>query len=184
MSLDALSQLDGDQYRKTPIVAQYPPNLRRFYAPVDDVAKVLRTVISSATQSLCIAMFGYADPDLDRIIRTKLESEHIFVQITLDSTQAAGKGETAILAKWQNDGIGNSIAIGQSEKHAIQHMKLCIVDGIDVIDGSTNWSASGENRQANQLTVTRDAVVAAEARVRLDILHDAILKQMAAKTKG
>ena len=111
----------------------------------------------------------------------KLLAEQIFVQLSLDSTQAAGKAEAAILASWHNDKIGNSIAIGHSEKNAIMHLKMVIIDGLDVITGSTNWSTGGESRQDNQLTVIRNPLVAAEARSRVDIIHDDMLKQMAAK---
>ena len=77
--------------------------------------------------------------------------------------------------------MGNSIAIGTSAKHAISHLKLLIVDGVYLVTGSTNWSASGEGLQDNECTIGNNAVRAAAARTVLDINHDFMLKQMAAK---
>jgi phosphatidylserine/phosphatidylglycerophosphate/cardiolipin synthase-like enzyme len=178
MALTSLSQLD--KYKATPFVPGYPDAARTFYSPVDAVHDALKDLLASADKSLVISMYGYDDDELDQIVRSKLESNTIFVQLSLDKSQAAGQHEAAILKNWQNDGIGNSIAIGRSEKKAIMHMKLVIVDGLDVITGSTNWSSSGEGDQDNQLTVIRDSLVAAEARARVDIIHDDMLKQMAA----
>ena len=126
-------------------------------------------------------MYGYDDDELNEIILAKLADEHVYVQMSLDKSQAAGVHERDLLAKWENTKTGNSIAIGHSTKGAISHMKIVIVDGVYTVRGSTNWSLAGEQRQDNELTVHRNAVVAAETRAELDRNHDAMLKQMAAQ---
>jgi phosphatidylserine/phosphatidylglycerophosphate/cardiolipin synthase-like enzyme len=163
-------------------IAHYPPNVKAFYSPDDDIHGLLQSVLASAEQSIVINMFGYDDTDLDDIIKSKLTTEHIYVQMSLDRGQSkSGKTERQILAAWKNEYFGNSIAIGTSSKHAISHLKMVIVDGIYTVKGSTNWSLGGEQKQDNELTICNSAVVAAEARAVLDRNHDFMLKQMAAE---
>lgn len=168
-----------DHHKLDPFPPGYPPGVRTFYSPVDDVHGALMDVVSSAAKSIVVAMYGFDDGDLATVIRSYLDEPHVFTQVSLDATQAAGVHEQALLAKANFP--ANSIAYGQSEKHAIMHMKLVIIDGLDVVTGSTNWSASGETKQDNQLTIIRDPLVAAEARARVDIVHTSMLQQMAAK---
>src|SRR3981081_2523528 len=97
----------------------------------------------------------------------------------LSRGSARGLNEKQILAKWSNNSFGNSIAIGTSSVHnAISHLKIVIVDGVYTVKGSTNWSLSGEQQQDNELTLSRNAVIAAETRAILDLNHDFMLKQM------
>ena len=126
-------------------------------------------------------MFGYDDAELDQLIRTKLTDENVYVQMSLDRSQSrSSKTEEQILKAWSNDAFGNSIAIGTSAvKNAISHLKIVIVDGVYTVRGSTNWSLSGETEQDNELTLSRNAVIAAETRAVLDLNHDWMLKQMA-----
>jgi phosphatidylserine/phosphatidylglycerophosphate/cardiolipin synthase-like enzyme len=158
----------------------YPADVRTFYSPVDRVHEVLVSLLSSTQKSIVLNMFGYDDDDLNDIILAKLEDERVYVQMSLDKSQAGGKHERELLAKWKNDRIGNSIAIGRSSKGAISHMKIVIVDGIYTVRGSTNWSLGGEQDQDNELTIHNNAVIAAETRAELDRNHDEMLKQMAA----
>jgi phosphatidylserine/phosphatidylglycerophosphate/cardiolipin synthase-like enzyme len=157
----------------------YPPDVRTFYSPVDEVHLVLRALLASTQKSIVINMYGYDDADLNDIILEKLKDGQVFVQMSLDKTQAANKQEKGLLDEWQHDLIGNSIAIGHSTKGAISHMKILIVDGIYTVRGSTNWSLGGEEDQDNELTIHNNAVLAAETRAELDRNHDAMLKQMA-----
>lgn len=172
---------DLDTYRTRPLPAGYPGNVRQFWAPDDDVHAVLKAVISSCRRSLVLAMYGYDDDELAGLVAHLLDDPGVFCQITLDSSQAGGVHERALLAKYKHEMQGNSVAIGRSERGAIMHRKVCIVDGVWFIGGSTNWSISGEEKQDNQLDVIQDAVVCAEARTVLDIEHDSALQQMAAR---
>ena len=155
--------------------------MRTFYSPHDDVRQVLQTVVSSVSRSIVVAMYGFDDDILAAMLDSALKNPAIYVQITLDASQASGVHEKQLLAKYTNEMTGNSVAIGHSERGAIMHRKMVIVDGLWRISGSTNWSISGETLQDNELTIIRDAVVCAEARPILDIEHDSALKQMAAR---
>ena len=157
----------------------YPDDERTFFAPRDKVHELLAALLSSAQHSIVVNMFGYDDDELNSIIQTKLNDQNIFVQMSLDRSQSSGVHEKKILASWNNDAFGNSIAIGTSSVHnAISHLKIVIVDGVYTVKGSTNWSLSGERQQDNELTLSRNAVIAAETRAILDLNHDFMLKQM------
>jgi phosphatidylserine/phosphatidylglycerophosphate/cardiolipin synthase-like enzyme len=157
----------------------YPDDQRTFFSPRDDIHGMLVALLGSAQHSIVVNMFGYDDDELNNIIQSKLADEHVYVQMSLDRTQAAGVQEKKILASWNNNAFGNSIAIGTSSVHnAISHLKIVIVDGVYTVKGSTNWSLSGEEQQDNELSLSRNAVVAAETRAILDLNHDFMLKQM------
>jgi phosphatidylserine/phosphatidylglycerophosphate/cardiolipin synthase-like enzyme len=157
----------------------YPDDQRTFFAPRDNIHGLLAALLGSAQHSIVVNMFGYDDDELNKIIQSKLADENVYVQMSLDRSQASGAHEKQILASWNNNAFGNSIAIGTSSVHnAISHLKIVIVDGVYTVKGSTNWSLSGEQQQDNELSLSRNAVVAAETRAILDLNHDFMLKQM------
>lgn len=177
MALADLTALS--QYKTGGFPAGYPSGYRAFYSPVDRVHEVMRDVVASAQHSVIICMYGFDDDELADIIHAKLADPSIVVQLTLDSSQAAGKHERLILEREQYP--ASSVAIGRSERGAIVHLKLIVVDGEIVISGSTNLSGSGEGLQDNICEVIQDPFVAAEARSRIDAIHQHILQAAARK---
>ena len=153
------------------------------YSPIDDVHGALVDLLKGAQHSVVVAVYGFDDDELAEILRGHLATPNVYVQITLDRSQAGGVHEKALLAKFRHEDMGNSIAIGTSEKSAIMHRKMAIVDGIWLIAGSTNWSDSGETKQDNELTIHRSPELCARARTVLDIEHDHALEQMKARAK-
>ena len=157
---------------------QYPSNIARFFAPDDDVKGALLTIVKSARVSIAVSMYGYDLAELDELLRDAWQKEGLPVQICLDKTQAAGTHEKELLAAWPTDQFGNRIVIGQSRKHAINHLKLFVIDGIYTIGGSTNLSDSGLEKQNNEMIIIRDPVYAAESRAKIDLCHSEMESQM------
>jgi hypothetical protein len=172
-----------DTYRRDPIAHGYPENLHHLFAPIDQVHAALVALCQSASVSIAAAMYGWDDDEIDQLFRDKLDTQGLPVTLALDKTQAAGKHEKQILTQWKPEQIGNSLVIGRSSKGAISHDKMIVIDGLVTVCGSTNLSDSGESKQNNEAVIVWDAVFAAEARARIDIIHNEMLTQMQAARK-
>src|SRR4051794_35239784 len=167
MSLDDLAAIPFEQLGKFKQAQSFPHGYSRetltFYAPRDTgVHQVLLWTLLQAKSSVAINMYGFDDPQMVALIRHHAKNPSMVVTLSLDSSEAGGKLESELLKLLKNDLPGNSIAIGRSEKHAISHDKLMVIDGLYLITGSTNWSFGGEAEQDNQLTLTRDPIACAE----------------------
>lgn len=120
-----------------------------FFVGRDDVHDILKHVLSRASVSLHLNMFGYDDDELNEILMAKAKDPSILMTITLDKSQAGGQHEAALL-KADQDSPGGLIAFnthfvtGQSATRQISHTKGFVADGKVGGEGSTNWSGSGE----------------------------------------
>lgn len=180
MALASLVTLT-EHFVKRPQLGTPADGLVTLYSPDDDIHGALVALVRSVSNSLVLAMYGFDDDELNAEILKALADDAVYVSLSLDSTQAAGKHESALLDLGLRE--SNSVAFGQSEAHAIMHLKMFVIDGLDVGTGSVNFSDNGERRQDNQLTVIRHAGEAARARQKLDRVHESMLTQMAAKAK-
>ena len=175
---------DLDQYKATPVDAGYPTTRRTFYSPEDDVHGALVHILQSCTKSCVLSMYGWTDVELAGLVDHLLDNHAVYCQITLDSSQYSGKTEHAALELFKDNLDSNVIGIGRSERGEIIHRKMLIIDGVWTITGSTNWSLNGETKQDNEMTVTNDPSVAAEARRILDLSHAKALTDMHRKMKA
>jgi hypothetical protein len=168
-------------------------DFRVFYVGRDDVHGVLKYLLSRCSRSLKLNMFGYDDDELNAIIAGLVDNEHVYVQGTLDRSQAGGSHEKKILETW-DPAVRASFAVGQSATHQISHTKGGVIDGVVAWEGSANWSASGEGTiiaadgsnvarkaQNNTLAVYVNPVEIQKFSVELDEEHAVALHQQEAR---
>jgi hypothetical protein len=147
-SLQTFTLPDLAQYTKE---AAYSTNASKdvhlFYVGRDDVHDILKYILSRVTISLYLNMFGFDDSELNNILMQKALNPAVTMLITLDSSQASGVHEKALLAADQAYNLAaynTHFVIGQSATHQITHTKGFVADGRVAAEGSTNWSSSGE----------------------------------------
>ncbi len=102
----------------------YPDDERTFFAPRDNVHGLLVALLGTAQHSIVVNMFGYDDDELNTIIqpvKTSWPTSEVYdLQDEPGPRQPGNLGRArkeAILAKWNNNAFGNSIAIGTSSVH-------------------------------------------------------------------
>jgi len=164
----------------------------------DDVHDIFKYLLSRASVSIIFNMYGFDDDELNQIAMAKILDPNVYVQITLDESQAGGRHEKALLdADRAQDlkAFQSHVAIGQSATHSISHTKAGVLDGLATFVGSTNWSRDGEGTfilkgqpggpgykaQNNTLDVILDREIAARFTARLNDEHNTAQKQMAAR---
>lgn len=161
----------------TPFPPGWNPNEYVFFSPRDTgVHDVILSMVRSANHSVLANHYGFDDDEISAALLEKVADPNIAFFLNLDATQAAGAHERALLAQWEQH-IGTSVAVGHSIRGAISHLKVTVIDGLYVVSGSTNLSLSGEQKQDNELRVSRDPYMAARYSAVIMLNHAAMLTQ-------
>lgn len=169
-------------YKATSFPPDYPSVVKHLFAPVDRVHEAFVALCScSDLSSLDASMYGWDDDTIDELFRSALLQEHLPVTLCLDSSQAAGIHEKQIVAKWPAGELGNDVVIGRSEKGAINHDKLIVINRVLTICGSTNLSEGGEGKQNNEAAIVYDRAFAGEVVNRIQTIKGQMRMQMEAK---
>lgn len=162
------------------------PDMRGFAVGWDDVHGILLHLLTRATVSLKMNMYGFDDPAVNDAVMALVQNPQVMVQVSLDKSQAGGTAERPLLtgdvAK-DPKAFAAHFAIGTSATHQILHTKGGILDNVVAWEGSTNLSGSGEGigiglhgkpnvtgfkAQANTLTVYTNPREIAKFAARLD----------------
>ena len=147
-TLQTFDLIELQQYtRETTYATTASKDFHLFYVGRDNVHEILKYVLSRASVSLYLNMFGFDDEELNDILMQQALDPSITMMITLDKSQAGGVHEKKILdSDIARDPIkfNTYFVVGESASHQISHTKGFVADGKVGGEGSTNWSLSGE----------------------------------------
>src|ERR1700756_4370295 len=97
-SLQAFNLLDFAQFTKEKAYsATASKDFHLFYVGRDDVHDILKYVLSRASVSLYMNMFGFDDEELNEILMQQALDPSITMMITLDKSQAGGVHEKKLI---------------------------------------------------------------------------------------
>lgn len=171
-----------NQFKTGGFPANYPTNIKHYFSPIDNIHGLVLDLIGSVTSSLYVSFFGFDDQEICDLIVEKCKDSKIDCQISLDKTQAAGKGEVNLVKELQATPNTN-VVVGTSINGLINHVKMIVVDKQFLICGSTNFSKGGEgdgsglHGQNNEMVVINDSVVAQEAIDVIKLEHQTMINR-------
>ena len=108
-------------------------------------------IINNAKSQVLVQAYGFTDLDIVNAL-IKAVKRKVEVSVILDKSQENGKALSLLLLY--------NIPCFIDHKVAIAHNKIIIVDREIVIGGSYNYTKSAAHRNAENVTIIRDAKVA------------------------
>jgi len=143
-----------------------------YYSPGDDIKSVLDALPNQAQRSLAIEIYGLTDLVLAANV-IAASNRGVKVRVMNDRSQSAGPADRKVLQMLVDAGSVNGnieAKVVESERGAIDHLKLIVVDPDDgaladtsgVGYGSYNFS-DGAQRQDNIYVYTNDPGEVAQA---------------------
>lgn len=131
-------------------------DVKPYFVPGDDCRKVLIAEIEAAKESILVLAYNFTDQQVSMALQAAQE-RGVAVAVVLDykaSHQATAQGYWLRKAGCQ---------VRTDKKHAIQHNKVMIFDSVRMVTGSYNFSASANERNAENLLVIWDEPETLEA---------------------
>jgi phosphatidylserine/phosphatidylglycerophosphate/cardiolipin synthase-like enzyme len=136
-----------------PVRATRPSDVEIAFSPHGGATELVVKTIESAKTSVRLAAYGFTS----KPIATALLDAHqrgIDVRVVVDKSNATARYTAATFLA--NQGV----PVRVDYRYAIMHDKFIVVDGATVEEGSFNFTAQAEQRNAENVLVLHDAGVA------------------------
>lgn len=130
-----------------------PENIELCFTPPSGCAAVIVKAISKARESIYVQAYGMTSPAIVEAL-IKAQSKGVKVRILLNKSN--------LKDKWSKMGtlLEADIDVGIDKVSGIAHNKVMILDKRIVITGSFNFTRSADSRNAENVIIIDDSVVA------------------------
>jgi phosphatidylserine/phosphatidylglycerophosphate/cardiolipin synthase-like enzyme len=130
-----------------------PQGVQVYFSPLGGCTEAIVDVLNHATNSVYVQAFSFTSTPIAKAL-VDAHQRKVMVRVILDDSQRSEKYTEADFL--EHYGIPPLI----DSKHAIAHNKIMIVDEGIVITGSFNFTKSAEEKNAENLLVINDPVLA------------------------
>ena len=129
------------------------PPIQVYFSPNGGCTEAVVRELNAAKQSVLVQAYSFTSTPIAKAL-VEAHKRGVKVEVILDKSQRTEKYSAADFLV--NMGIPTKI----DDKHAIAHNKVMVIDGSTVITGSFNFTKSAEERNAENLLVTRSPELA------------------------
>lgn len=116
------------------------------FSPKAGSTELVVKAISSARQSILVAAYSFTSKPIAQAL-VEAHKRGIDVKVVVDKSQKSERYTSATFL------ANMGIPVRVDSMHAIQHNKFMVIDGIHVQNGSFNYTAAAEGRNAENVLV-------------------------------
>ncbi len=130
-----------------------PQGVQVYFSPKGGATEAVVEVLNHATNSVLVQAYSFTSAPIAQAL-VEAKRRGIKVAVILDSSQRTEKYSEADFLKH------NDVPTFIDDRHAIAHNKIMIIDDYLVLTGSFNFTKAAEEKNAENLLVINDPVLA------------------------
>ena len=131
------------------------PSVEVAFSPNDGATELVVKTIESARNTVRVAAYSFTSKPI-ALALVESKKRGVDVKVVVDKSQATARYTAATFLA--NEGV----PVRVDYRYAIMHDKFIVVDGVTVEEGSYNFTAAAEAKNAENVLVLHDATVAAK----------------------
>jgi phosphatidylserine/phosphatidylglycerophosphate/cardiolipin synthase-like enzyme len=135
-----------------PTIGTLPP-IEVYFSPKGGCTEAVVTELTNAKKTVFVQAYSFTSVPIAKAL-VEAHKRGVDVRVILDKTQRSEKYSSADFVA--HAGIPTFI----DAKHAIAHNEIIVIDGETVLTGSFNFTKAAEEKNAENLLVVRDKVIA------------------------